>query len=106
MDPHTSVAQAVVEAYSKQKDSQRPILICSTAHFAKFPDAISRALSQRVDPDSSDEFAIIQKVAKLFPQTSLPRNIIELQEKPVLHTTKFNASAEGVMGAVVTYLRR
>ena len=41
IDPHTGVAMA---AARKLKDAQGPVVVLSTAHPAKFPDAVTRAI--------------------------------------------------------------
>ncbi len=41
IDPHTGVAMA---AARKLKDTQGPVVVLSTAHPAKFPDAVARAI--------------------------------------------------------------
>jgi threonine synthase len=49
VDPHTAVALAVAERFA---DPARPMLVCSTAHFAKFPLAALTAAGARSDERS------------------------------------------------------
>jgi len=43
-DPHTAVGLASARRYRKETGEKRPIIVLSTAHPAKFPDIIERAL--------------------------------------------------------------
>ena len=109
MDTHTSVAQAVAKRYLNQTQEPLPTVICSTAHWAKFPKDVYKALisgerasiSQEAE---DDEFAAIAKIKKLVPHSSEPKNIADLANKPILHQTIFDANAQGVKDAVSLFL--
>jgi threonine synthase len=47
IDPHTAVAVAVAEKESRERDSAIPMVVLSTAHPAKFPDAVEAACGVR-----------------------------------------------------------
>ena len=53
MDPHTAVALAVAE--KEKRDLSVPMVVLSTAHPAKFPDAVKAACG--VTPALPDTFA-------------------------------------------------
>ena len=48
MDPHTAVAKTIADRLGH---NDRPLLICSTAHPAKFPSDVLTALGQKVNND-------------------------------------------------------
>jgi threonine synthase len=45
LDPHTAVAVSVVRKLKDSKEITNPVLIASTAHYSKFPDACLKSLS-------------------------------------------------------------
>ncbi len=47
IDPHTAVALAVAEKESRERDPAIPMVVLSTAHPAKFPDAVEAACGVR-----------------------------------------------------------
>jgi threonine synthase len=47
IDPHTAVAVAVAEKESRERDGAIPMVVLSTAHPAKFPDAVEAACGVR-----------------------------------------------------------
>jgi threonine synthase len=47
IDPHTAVAVAVAEKESRERDPAIPMVVLSTAHPAKFPDAVEAACGVR-----------------------------------------------------------
>ena len=48
MDPHTAVAKTVADRYPT---TDRPLLICSTAHYGKFASDVSTSLGNKVGDD-------------------------------------------------------
>jgi len=47
LDPHTAVAVAGVRATAATRDPSLPTIALATAHPAKFPDAVEKAIGQR-----------------------------------------------------------
>ncbi len=82
LDPHTAVAFCVAERYRAARNSDRPMLICSTASPFKFSDAVLQALSL-VAPD--DEFEKMRLLSEHTGQP-IPKPLAELQSKPVRFT--------------------
>lgn len=104
MDPHTAVAQAVVDRYKKKYGSDVPIVICSTAHWAKFASDVYKALTGIISTD--DEFEILSKITKLIPSATVPKNISELKSKKVRHTGKCAEGKEAVEQVILQYLAK
>lgn len=92
MDPHTSVAQLVAEKYLQETSSDIPVLICSTAHWAKFGGAVYEALTGK---KGEDEFAVLEEISRLT-KSSLPKQIMQLADKQV----RFAEVCEAEVGAV------
>lgn len=85
MDPHTSIAQIVAERYSTQHKSPLPLIISSTAHFAKFANDVAKTLSLDIKK-ATDEFEIIQKICALDKKISAPQSLVTLQQKKIVHS--------------------
>lgn len=103
MDPHTSVAQAVAKRYLNKTSTPRPMLICATAHWAKFAPDIHRALTGETAA-GMDEFRAIEQVQKLVPGASVPENILKLEGKKVRKPAIVEADVKGVKSAIVKFL--
>jgi len=89
-DPHTAVALAVVDKYQmKNRNSRIPIIICSTAHWAKFPEEVYQALFNK-SAKAFDTFQNIEKIQE-YTHASVPKNLLALKAKPVLYKEKLKA---------------
>lgn len=87
MDPHTAVVQEVIEEYLEKSGSQKPVLIASTAHWAKFGSDVYRALNKVSVEEKitiEDEFEILEEIAKKTGK-DIPENLAKLKEHEVLH---------------------
>lgn len=104
MDPHTAVAQAVVERYQKKYKSDVPVVVCSTAHWSKFPQAVYRGLMGRKPME--DGFEILRKITRLVPNALIPENIIALQNKKIRHTAICQVGKEEVKKVILQYLSK
>ncbi len=52
LDPHTAVGMESTEKIADKLETDEPVVLLATAHPAKFPDAVERAISSRPDlPD-------------------------------------------------------
>jgi threonine synthase len=75
IDPHTAVA---VAAAQKVRPSGEPVVVLSTAHPAKFPDAVKRATGKipPLPPRLRDLMGRPEKMTVLAPDKSLVRDFI------------------------------
>ena len=80
MDPHTACAQAVAQRYIKKTGSKVPVVVCLTAHWAKFAKDVYQALNGNSD---FDEFEILKKMCKMNPNLKVPKSISSLKTKKV-----------------------
>ncbi len=104
LDPHTAVAQAVAERYQNKYGSPKPVVICSTAHWAKFAKDVYKALSGFGSKE--DEFKILKKITILFPSITIPPNIANLKNKKIRFKRKYASGKESVERAIMQSLKR
>ena len=82
-DPHTATGWAVAEAYQKQTEDARPMVVLATASAYKFPGAVLNALQV---PPSGEEFAQMEQL-QTITGVPIPYNLANLRTKPELHKT-------------------
>jgi threonine synthase len=102
MDPHTAVAQTVAEKFSKEKGSTMPIVISSTAHFAKFPKDVYKALTN--EETSLDDFKTLHAIQKLT-KAKIPEKLLGLEHKEIKHTGKIAANKEAVEDKILEFVK-
>jgi threonine synthase len=89
IDPHTAVAVAVAEKESRERDPAIPMVVLSTAHPAKFPDAVEAACGVR--PALPDWLAGLE--GKTERSTVLPADQAAVEAHILAHS---RAAREGV----------
>jgi threonine synthase len=87
LDPHTAVAMAVAE--KETRDPAVPMVVLSTAHPAKFPDAVEAACGVR--PGLPDWLAGLEKKTERY--TNLPADQAAVEAHILAHS---RAAREGV----------
>jgi threonine synthase len=108
LDPHTAVAWEVAERLR----GDDPVLIVSTAHWAKFGADVYKALRGLScdaplpeDVASLSGIELLAKVQELAPDGScVPRSLAELDQQPERFTGVVDAGAEGVEVAIREWL--
>ncbi len=109
IDPHTAVAWEVAE----RTRADNPVLVVSTAHWAKFGGDVLRALSG-LDygaplPQEYDGLGGVQLLAKVQDLAGdcacVPRALAELDEAAVRFRDVVDAGPAGVIAAVSEWLR-
>eukprot|EP00659_Diplonema_papillatum_P011450 gene11450-17615_t len=83
VDTHTAVAYKVMQDYRSTVETAAPILLASTASFAKFPDAVKEALDGKTVPshapyDPNEVYAAITKATG----AQVPRALQGIQQVP------------------------
>ena len=81
-DTHTAVAWAVAEQYRRDRGTDRPVVILSTASPYKFPVAVLEAIGETHD---GDEFAAMERL-QAVTGVPVPKNLAGLREKAVRYT--------------------
>ncbi|MHB8868653.1 MAG: threonine synthase [Thermoleophilia bacterium] len=107
LDPHTAVAWAVAE---RQK-GDAPMLVVSTAHWAKFGADVYKALrglpyGDPLPPDAADltEFQLLDQVLLMAPGERIPAGLAGLEDAPVRFDTVIGRTREAVEDAVRGWL--
>ncbi|XXQ39090.1 Threonine synthase [Plasmodiophora brassicae] len=102
VDPHTALG---VHAAQQMKDDSTPIVVSSTAHFAKFPAAIFAALELgSADAMSVQEIlATLESIETLTPMHFALRQAMDLGEVADKYTVPADSSS--VRQEVVNFLR-
>lgn len=111
MDPHTAVALAV----GKRHQSTRPLLVASTAHWAKFGTNVARALHGLQPGDSlpepyrsSSELEINRLIQRYAQQhgcnTSIPHNLDTLEREAIRFTETVEGDVDALKSCVLQHL--
>ena len=115
LDPHTAVAWKVAERLRPVDASGyvRPMLITATAHWAKFAEDVYRALAGIAaggelpaavsNLPGGDLIALIQKEFSTGP---VPKNLLELDSKPLRFTDTSPGTRAGLELAILDWLDR
>jgi threonine synthase len=109
LDPHTAVAWEVAERL-RERD---PVLVVSTAHWAKFGADVYKALAElpydEVLPDGIRELTgveLLGRVQKLAEEeVSIPKALAELDERTERFTSVVSSGRDGIENAVRSWLR-
>lgn len=106
LDPHTAVAWEVAE---RHKDD-RPVIVVSTAHWAKFGIDVYKALNGieyraplPADVAQLSGLDLLERVAKRTGQP-IPRNLSELRSLPERFTQEVDATADAAREALRKWL--
>jgi threonine synthase len=107
LDPHTAVAWTVAERLR----GEGPILVVSTAHWAKFGADVYRALqglpSDGALPDAVAHMTGVQllgEVQRLAPGQAVPPALAELDDLRVRFADVVQGTRTGVEGAITSWL--
>jgi threonine synthase len=107
MDPHTAVAWEVAERLR----GEDPVLIVSTAHWAKFGADVYRALAKIAYdsqlPDAASRLSgveLLAEVQKLAPEACVPKSLATLGEQTQRFTDVVDSGRAGVEQAVTGWL--
>lgn len=104
IDPHTAVAWKVAEEYK----SDNPMLVASTANWAKFGSNVYRALKgispdAPLPPDVEDltDVELNRKVYEMTKVSPVPPQLDELDERPIRFDTIVNGDTKAIEKAVI-----
>jgi threonine synthase len=107
LDPHTAVAWAVAE---RQK-ADAPMLVVSTAHWAKFGADVYKALRGLpyrdplpADAASMSEFRLLDQVLTMAPSERIPAGLSGLEDAPARFDTVIGKTRDAVEGALRAWL--
>lgn len=107
LDPHTAVAWTVAE----RRKGGAPMLVVSTAHWAKFGADVYKALRglpyrDPLPPDAAtmSEFQLLDQVLLMAPGEKIPAGLADLETMPVRFDTVIGRTREAVEDAVRGWL--
>ena len=107
LDPHTAVAYRVAQNLR----GTNPVLIASTAHWAKFGINVYRALHGIAPSDPlPDEVAALsgcelnELISRETGGSAIPQGLAQLDSKPVRFTEVIDAGAESIRMAALKFL--
>ena len=109
LDPHTAVAWEVAERLRERN----PVLVVSTAHWAKFGADVYKALAEipydEILPDGVRELTgveLLGRVQELAGEdTAIPKALAELDDRTERFTSVVAPGKDGIEGAVRSWLR-
>ncbi len=108
MDPHTAVAHRVAE---RLREDGVPVVVASTAHWAKFGNNVYRALHELSLADELPaEIAALtgcelnRLIADETGASNVPAGLSELDELPIRFTEVIDGNADAIRAAVCVFL--
>ncbi len=107
LDPHSAVAWDVAERLR----GDAPMLVVSTAHWAKFGADVYKAL-HRIPYDAPlppgvshlSGFDLLEAVERLVPGATIPKQLAELVGLPERFTKSVDGTREGIEGAILEWI--
>ena len=109
IDPHTAVAVHVAAQASADASSLRaaPMLISSTAHFAKFPATMLHALTGRaldaLPTDMDSLFRDLRNLPRVHPGSAMHPELAQLPRKAAVHTRTVAADKRAVLREIFAF---
>ena len=104
LDPHTAVAWEVADRLA----GERPVLIAATAHWAKFPADVMRALTgagpDAPMPSGDAELALLGRVVDLAPSASIPPQLEAVLRRPVRFRDRITGTPEALEASLRAWL--
>lgn len=108
MDPHTAVAYRVAE---RLREEDVPVIVASTAHWAKFGNNVYRAIhGLSLEEELGEEVLSLtgcelnELIAKETGSSHIPAGLAELDEKPIRFTEVIDGTADAIRESVCSFL--
>ena len=102
MDPHTAVAKTVAD---RHRPRDRPLLLCSTAHYGKFPTDVLKSLGYATSPPDHPAKSL-GDLQRLDPRPGMHQQLSQALTRPRLHHTVLNASREDIVIEMTDFVSR
>jgi threonine synthase len=101
VDPHTALA---LDAAIKMRNRSRPIIVSSTAHFAKFPEAIFEALEIPVD---TGNLAEMMKTLQSVPTVSnFHPGLDDIAARPIIHRNHCPSDSRAIKHKIIQFFEQ
>jgi threonine synthase len=108
IDPHTAVAMKVAQNLR----GENPVLVASTAHWAKFGDSVYRALQGLAPNDelpveiaSLSGCELNEEIARKTGHNAIPHGLAQLDAKPIRFNEVIEGSTPAIEAAVESFVR-
>ncbi|CAF1366614.1 unnamed protein product [Didymodactylos carnosus] len=105
IDPHTAVAVHVASSYDDSENV--PMLISSTAHYAKFPTAMLTALQEQ--PTQTTDMNVMFDILRSLPHhpsSNIHPELEKLSLKTCVHTKNVAANKEAIVEEIKQFLKQ
>ncbi|CAL4072941.1 unnamed protein product [Meganyctiphanes norvegica] len=94
LDPHTSVGVHVAKLFN---NNERPMVVSSTAHYSKFPDAVLKALGHDTDMDINDQLNVLKNMGG---KPSMHQALLYQANQPEVHNDICNGSLDEIQNKI------
>jgi threonine synthase len=101
IDTHTAVALHVAKQHQEPGLFQ---IVASTAHFAKFPDAVLKALRPEISTKGMSLQDIYRSLREIAPQCDIPPNFLEPRSADASPERTCEASLEAIESKLLEFL--
>lgn len=101
LDTHTAVALKVAREF---EEKNIPMVIASTAHYAKFAPAILEYLGENFDANTPEE--MFERLEKLSPRMEMHPDLKNIFSKPILHTDTVAAEKDKIIEKILKFVEK
>ena len=99
LDPHTAVGKAIADRFQTHPN---PTIICGTAHYAKFPEDVLRALGD--SPKVGDLHALLKQLNRFAAQPGMHPELEKAFHKPQIHDQIISSSVKEIVSEVEKFV--
>lgn len=103
IDPHTAVAQTVAQEFIDKNGTDLKMIVCSTAHWAKFASDVYQGLFPEREL-MKDDFGVIHEIKGLSALISVPERISILVDNERLHSEVLDFDLEDIKVRIRNFL--
>ncbi|XP_022081414.1 threonine synthase-like 1 isoform X3 [Acanthaster planci] len=101
MDPHTAVAKVVAD---RRRPRDVPLLLCSTAHYGKFPVDVAKSLGRRLVSSTDNPRESLRDLETVASRPGVHRELRAVLERPRLHHRTLRASRDEIVEEMVDFV--
>ena len=96
------MAVNVAGDFIKRTGNPNPIIICSTAHWSKFPEAVAKSLGLK--NKTKDEFEMLKRISELKGVSPVPISINIIEGAEVRFKRKIKPDQKNVKRVIYNFL--
>ena len=102
LDTHTAVARTV----AGRLDNDCPMIVASTAHFAKFADSVIPNVTNLSDTSTRSPIQMFEILNKLGASPYMHAGLAEAATKPTVHSRVCEATIDSVVDEIKLFLSK